>query len=96
MAQSDCDLYGMMRFKKIIPQFCKLHVKERNYAAFKLQVQELNSKLPSHLLPMCETTTKLSEFDEKMHDYCVNAQNKVNDLLVFCRELNALIKEENG
>lgn len=96
MAQSDCDVYGMLRFKKIIPQFCKFHINERNYAPFKLQVQELKSKLPRTLLPMCETTTKLSEFDENMHEYCVSAQHKVNDLLIFCREMNALIKEENG
>lgn len=68
----------------------------RSYAPFLLEVQELKSKLPSNLLPLCSTSAHLSEFDDKMNEYCTKAMNKVKELHAICEKSNALIKEENG
>lgn len=96
MADADAEKYGVIRITKIIPQFCKTHLSERNHPEFLLEIKELQSKLPKNLLPMCETSSNLSEFDEKLHEYCVHAQNKVKEVKEMCKKSNALIKEENG
>lgn len=96
MAYEDAEKYGVIRIKKIIPQFCSTHLSERNHPEFLLQVLELKSKLPKVLLPLCETSSNLSEFDEKLHEFCVDAQNAVKIVKEMCQKSNALIKEENG
>ncbi|XP_055308896.1 uncharacterized protein LOC129572816 [Sitodiplosis mosellana] len=94
--ENSVEMYGALKFTKINRQFCPKHMSQRTYAPFLLEVQELNSKLPSNLLPLCETSAYLSEFDDKMNEYCVKAQNKVKEIHQICRKVNALIKEENG
>lgn len=94
--EQSIDVYGALKFTKINRQFCPKHLSQRNYSVFLLEVQELKSKLPSNLLSLCETSAYLSDFDHKMNEYCVKAQNKVNELHRICRKVNALIKEENG
>ncbi|XP_031639507.1 uncharacterized protein LOC116351524 [Contarinia nasturtii] len=90
------ETYGALKFGKINRQFCPIHMKERDFPVFRMEVQELKSKLPSNLLPLCETSSHLSDFDEKMNEYCVKAQTKVNEIQQLCRETQALIKEEKG
>lgn len=94
--QNSVEIYGALKFTKIIRQFCPKHLEHRKYAVFLLEVQELKSKLPSNLLALCETSASLTEFDDTMNDYCVKAHKKVKELHKICRKFNALIKEENG
>lgn len=95
-AYEESEKYGVIRIHKIIHQFCNVHLKERNYPPFLLEVQELKSKLPKNLLPMCESSSMLSEFDVKLNEYCINAQTKVATLKEICNKNKALLKEENG
>lgn len=88
--------YGTLKFSKINHQFCPIHLKRRTYAVFKLEMLELSSKLPKNLLPLCETSSQLSNFDDRLNEYCINAQNKVKKLHELCRKMKAVIKEENG
>lgn len=90
------DTYGALKFKKINQQYCPVHLKERTYPVFRLKVQELKSKLPKNLLPMCETSLHLSEFDDKLNTYCIKVEEKIAELHKICRKTKALIKEENG
>lgn len=95
-AYGECEKYGMIKFIRIIPDFCEVHLRERNYAPFLLEVQELRSKLPKNLLPMCETSSSLSNIDDKLHEYCVKALNQVAEIKAVCKKTKALIKSENG
>lgn len=89
--------YGAIQFDYIVYDFCKEQLKVRHKnPIFLLEVQELKSKLPRDLTPMCKSSTNLSEFDEKLHGYCVQARNKVKKLKEIWRKNKALIKEENG
>lgn len=94
--ENNVEMYGALKFTKINRQFCRIHLSKRDYAVFQLEVQELKSHLPSNLLQFCETSAYLSDFDEKLHDYCIKIKNKVEQLHNICRKTNALIKEENG
>lgn len=93
--ENSVEMYGGLKFTKIIRQFCPKHMNNRSYAPFLLEVQELKSKLPSNLLPLCSTSAYLSEFDDKMNEYCSKAMKKVKELHEICQKSNALIKEEN-
>lgn len=90
------DTCGALKFKKINQQYCPVHLKERTYPVFRLEVQELKSKLPKNLLSMCETSANLCEFDDKLNGFCERAHKKVDELHSICRKTKALIKEENG
>lgn len=95
-AERNIETSGAIKFSKINRQFCPIHMKERDYPVFRLEVQELKSKLPSNLLPLCETSFHLSDFDEKLNEYCTKVQHKINEIQEMCRKTHALIKEENG
>lgn len=94
--QKSVNTYGTLKFMKINHQFCKKHLASRGYAIFKLEMRELISKLPKNLLSLCETTTQLSNFDDRLNEYCINAQKKVNELKEICTKSNAFVREENG
>lgn len=96
MAYEDSEKYGVIRMKKIIPQFCSTHLSERGHPEFLLEVLELKSKLPTNLLPMCETSSNLSDFDEKLDELCINAQNMAKMVQEICKKSNALLKQEDG
>lgn len=96
VAPEECEKYGVIRFKKILPLFCEVHLKERHYPPFLLEVQELRSKLPKNLLPMCETSSNVSNIDDKLNEYCVKAQNKVAEIKAICKKTKALVKAEDG
>lgn len=88
--------YGAIQFDHIEYEFCKEQLSVRRDPIFSLQIRELKSKLPRDLTPMCKTSTNLSEFDEKLHGYCVRARQKVKRLKQIWRKNKALIKEEDG
>lgn len=94
--EKSVEMYGALKFSKINRQFCPNHMNERSYSVFHLEVQELKAKLPTSLLSLCETSAYLTDFDDKMNEYCVNAQNKVKKIHEICRKTNAQIKEEYG
>lgn len=88
--------YGGIRFLNVYTNFCREHLSVRDYPPFLLEIKELKSKLPRNLLPLCPTSFHLSEFDEKLNEYCAKAQNKVKQLQILCDKKSAFIKEENG
>lgn len=90
------ELYGAIRFDHIEYEFCKEQLSVRTCPIFLLQIQELKSKLPRDLSPMCKYSTNLSEFDEKLHGYVKRARQKVKQLKQIWRKNRALIKEEDG
>lgn len=94
--EKHAESYGAVQFDHIEYEFCKEQLKERRDPIFLLQIRELKSKLPRDLSPMCKTSTNLSEFDEKLHGYCVRARQKVSRLKQIWRKNKALIKEEDG
>lgn len=88
--------YGALKFDHIEYEFCNEQLKVRYNPIFLLEKRELESKLPRDLTTMCKSSTNLSEFDEKLHGYCVRARQKVKKLKQIWRKNKALIKEENG
>lgn len=94
--EKHAESYGAIQFNRIVYEFSKEQLKVRHCPILLLQIRELKSKLPRDLLPMCKTSTNLSEFDEKLHGYCVRARQKVKQLKKIWRKTKALIKEENG
>lgn len=96
VSEQSIETYGALEFKAINQQYCPIHLEERTYSVFRLEVSELKSKLPKNLLPMCETSAHLSDLDDKLHEYCVKVQNKVAELHKVCQKNKALLKEENG
>lgn len=96
LTEESVQTYGALRFQKINRQYCRKHLEQRTYSVFRLKLQELENRLPKNLLPMCETSAYLSEFDEKLNGYCVTVENTVKELQQLCKKRNAVIKEENG
>lgn len=94
--EKHAESYGAIQFDHIEYEFCKEQLASRDDPIFLLQIQELKSKLPRDLTPMCKTSTNLSEFDEKLHGYCVRARQKVKRLKQIWRKSKAVIKEEDG
>lgn len=94
--EKNVEMYGAIKFTKITTQFCPIHLSQRESAKFKLEVQELKSHVPTNLLPFCETSAFLSEFDEKLHELCTKIKRKTEQLRDICKKTMALIKEENG
>lgn len=88
--------YGAVQFDHIEYDFCKEQLEVRHHPIFLLQLRELKSKLPRDLTSMCKSSTNLSEFDEKLHGYCVRARQKVKHLKQIWRKNKALIKVEDG
>lgn len=96
VVEKQIESYGAIQFDHIEYDFCKEQLAVRCDPIFSLQIRELKSKLPQDLSPMCKSSTNLSDFDEKMHGYCVRARQKVKKLKQIWRKHKALIKEEEG
>lgn len=87
--------YEALKFIKIMPQFCPYHL-ERKSPLMHLSIQELKSKLPKNLLSLCVTSTELSDFDEKLNNFCADAYEKAKYIHDLCNRHRALLKMENG
>lgn len=94
--EKQTESHGAIQFDHIEYEFCKEQLAVRRDPIFLLQLRELNSKLPRDLTPLCKTSTNLSEFDAKLHGYCVRARQKVNRLKHIWRKNKAHIIEDDG
>lgn len=91
----DVSLYGALQFSKIVWRIDKPPNPEWHVLHEQLKIQDLRKYLPKDLIGMCRTSAHLSAFDEKLHEYCVKAEEKVTTVRDICKRNNARLLMEN-
>lgn len=88
-------MYGGLKFVKIVtencPQMCRIQS-----ACLHLKLRELRNLLPLNLGLMCDNSSELSAFDEKLNGFVMATIARIEHLKKICNQNHALLKMEDG
>lgn len=88
-------MYGGLKFEKIVIEYCP-KMSSIQSACLHLKLRELRNLLPFNLTLMCDNSSDLSAFDEKLNGFVMATIAKIEHLKEICDKNHALLKMEDG
>lgn len=88
-------MYGALKFMKIVTEYCPKMSRIQS-ACLHLKLRELRNLMPLNLTLMCDNSSELSTFDEKLNGLVMAAIAKIDHLKAICDQNHAFLKMEDG